>query len=149
MLNDIKIGVQHLQDQAREDLLKKVTKDNAVTEYFSKFVNSCVLHSPCVLVTHSTICSRHTLLLHTINGIVRKTRNAETDAVVRKKLVEPIADGPHIFAALELFLQSMIEENNERIIGHCSGCYRGYTVLCQPRNGRCSHCANQRRGRSW
>lgn len=37
-----KIAVQRLQDLAKEDLLKKVTKDNLMIEYFSKFVNSCV-----------------------------------------------------------------------------------------------------------
>ena len=37
-----KIGIQRLQDRAREDLLQKVTVENVMAEYFSKFVNSWV-----------------------------------------------------------------------------------------------------------
>ncbi|KAF9649446.1 hypothetical protein BDM02DRAFT_3113878 [Thelephora ganbajun] len=126
-----KIAVQRLRDHAREDLLRKVTAENVMTEYFSKFVNS------------------HTLLLHTINCIVRNTRNAETDAMVRKKLVESTGDDPHVSTALELFLQNVIEDNNRRIVGHCKNCYHGYTALEQLKDGKCQTCANQSRKRSW
>ena len=37
-----KTAVWRLQDRAREDLVKKVTKENVMAEYFSKFVNSWV-----------------------------------------------------------------------------------------------------------
>ena len=79
---------------------------------------------------------------------MRKKRNAETDAVVRKRLVESKGDEPHVSAALELFLQSMIEANNRRIIGHCTICNRGYNVIIdQPKDGHCQSCVAQRRKR--
>ena len=37
-----KIGLESLQDRAQQGIVQKVTAENAVTEYFSKFVNSCV-----------------------------------------------------------------------------------------------------------
>ena len=92
---------------------------------------------------------RHAPLLHIIYGIVRKTRNAGTDAMVRKKLVESSGGDPHVSAALELFLQNMIEENNRRIISYCTSCYRGYTALDQSKDGKCQSCVIQNRKRSW
>ena len=37
-----KIALSSLQDHAQQDLMQKVTTENVMTEYFSKFVNSCV-----------------------------------------------------------------------------------------------------------
>ena len=37
-----KIAHKSLQDRAQQDIAKKVTTENVMTEYFSKFVNSCV-----------------------------------------------------------------------------------------------------------
>ncbi|KAF9781707.1 hypothetical protein BJ322DRAFT_1077750 [Thelephora terrestris] len=122
-----KTAVWRLRDQAREDLFKKITKENIMTEYFSKFANS------------------HPSLLCAINDIVRKTRNAETDAIIRKKFVGSTGDDPHVSAALELFLQNMIDENNRRIIGRCSNCLRGYTALQQAKEGRCNICVGEPR----
>jgi len=86
-------------------------------------------------------------LLQAINSIVKKKRNAETDAMVRKRLVESKGDEPHVSAALELFLQNMIEANNRRIIGHCTICNRGYNLIDRPKDGKCQSCVAQRRGR--
>ena len=120
-----------------------------MAEYFSKFVNSYV-YPPSSLVTlvYPLVFCRHPLLLHIISGIVRKTRTAETYAMVRKKLVESTGDDPHVSVALELFLQDMIEENNRRIIGRCRSCNRGYTALDQSVDGKCQSCANRDRRRS-
>jgi len=102
-----------------------------------------------VALVHFIVFCRHAPLLHIIDGIVRKTRNAETDAMVRKKLVESTGGDPHVSAALELFLQNMIEENNKRIIGYCTSCYRGYTALDQSKDGKCQNCVIQNRKRIW
>ena len=79
-------------------------------------------------------------MLRIINDIVRKTRNAETDAIVRMKFVESTGDDPHVSAALELFFQNVIDDNNRRVIGRCSNCYRGYTALQHAKDGRCNIC---------
>lgn len=119
-----------------------------MTEYFSKFVSSCVGLRHCVTLTHRGAFYSHPPLLQTIDGIVRKTRSAETDAMVRKKLVESTGDDPHVSAALELFIRNVIEENNRRIIGHCRSCYHGYTALDQSEDGRCQSCFTLGRNRS-
>ena len=140
-----KIAVQRLQDRAREDLLQKVTAENVMVEYFSKFVNSCVCSTPPhVTLAHPVIFYSHTPLLHAIDGIVWKTRNTETDAMVRKKLVESTGDDPHISSALELFLQNVIEENGKRIVGRCSDCFHGYTISDQLKDGKCQNCTMKR-----
>jgi len=80
-------------------------------------------------------------LFQAINSIVQKERNAEIDAMVRKRLVESEGDDPHVSAALELFLQNMIEANDRRIIGHCTICHRGHNPVDQPNDGKCQSCA--------
>ena len=57
----------------------------------------------------------HAPLLQAINNVVQKKRNAEIDAMVRKRLVESKGGDPHISAALELFLQNMIEAKESAI----------------------------------
>jgi len=100
-----------------------------MTEHFSKFTNSCVCLSRPMSSPLIPISPEDTSLLQTINDVVQKTRKAETDAIVRKKLAESTGDDPKVSAALEFLLQNMIEENNRRIVGHCVSCYRGYTAL--------------------
>lgn len=143
-----KIVAQRLQDRAREDLLQKVAVENVVAGY-SKSFNSCVCLSPLVIPVHPIVPRRQSPLLHTPNGIVRRICDAEIDAVIRKELVEPIGDDPYVSTALKFALRSMIEENNRRIIGHCTNCYRGYTVLDQLKDGKCQSCANHSGKRSW
>jgi len=73
-------------------------------------------------------------------------RSAETDAAVRKKLVESKGDDPHVSVALELFLRTAIEENDRRIIGRCSWCRLGYTALDQPNlYGKCEICIDEQK----
>ena len=105
--------------------------------------------SSLVTFVHPITLCRHASLLHIIDEIVRKVRNAETDAMVRKKLVESTGDDPHVSAALELFLQNLIEVNNKRIVAHCTSCHRGYTALDQSKDGKCQSCLNQNRKQHW
>ena len=101
----------------------------------------------CVILAHHIVFFSHPPLLQTVDGIVRKTRSAETDAMVRKTLVESAGDNPHVFAALELFIRNVIEENNKRVIGHCTSCYHGYTALDKSEDMKCQSCFIRGRNR--
>lgn len=60
-----KIAVQRLQYYARQDLLQKVTVANLMTEYFSKFVNSCVYSLVlCRSVHLSEVLQSHAVASH-------------------------------------------------------------------------------------
>ena len=52
-----RIGLQSLRDRARQDITQKVTAENVMTEYFSKFVNSCVRLSRTVSPSFTSQCS--------------------------------------------------------------------------------------------
>lgn len=56
------IMFRSLKDHARDDLMQKVTAENAITEYFCKFVNSCVCLS--CTVQPSLIVPYHVVTPH-------------------------------------------------------------------------------------
>ena len=78
--------------------------------------------------------------LRIIDDIVRKTRNVETGAIVRKKFVGCIGDDLHVSAAFKLFLRNVINDNNRLVVRHYSNCHRGYTALQHAKDGRCNTC---------
>jgi len=52
-----KLALQNLQDRARLDIMRQVTAENVMTEYFSKFVNSCVCLFHAVSPSFTPLCS--------------------------------------------------------------------------------------------